>query len=669
MKKEDAQKLAFELRQKIEEHNYRYYVLDDPEISDAEYDGLMRQLQEIERKFPDLITPDSPTQRVGGQVQAGFAQVVHPLPMLSLDNALNLNELREFARRAKNLAPEAHLEFVVELKVDGLAVSLQYENGLFIRGATRGNGEIGEDITHNLRTVKSIPLRLREPVTVEVRGEVYMPRASFLQLNAEREKEGLPPFANPRNAAAGSLRQLDPKIAASRNLNMVTYALGASPDFRPATHYEALMTLKDLGLRITPQIEVFQTVEEVMQYCESWRERRFNLPFDIDGMVIKINDLAVQEKLGATAKSPRWAIAYKFPAEQAETRVKEITVQVGRIGTLTPIAELEPVLLAGTVVKRASLHNEDILRQKDVHIGDHVIVQKAGDIIPEIVSVVKEKRIGNEKPFTMPENCPACGSAVSRLPGEVALRCFNANCPAQVLERIVHFASRNAMDIEGLGVAGAQQLLEAGLIADVADIYQLPHKRDELLRLERKAEKSVENLIAAIEASKEQPLWRLLYGLGIRFVGERTAKLLADHYGSLDRILAATPEELEAVPEIGPKIAQSIYEFSSLKESRELIERLRKAGLNFVQEKAGDGSRTLQGKLFVLTGTLPTYSRSEATKLIEQAGGKVTGSVSRNTDYVVAGEKPGSKLTKAQQLGITVIDEAGLKELLAAKEE
>ncbi|NLM52897.1 MAG: NAD-dependent DNA ligase LigA [Firmicutes bacterium] len=665
MKREEAEKLVMELRQKIEEHNYRYYVLDDPIISDAEFDALMRQLQEIEKKFPDLITPDSPTQRVGGQVQAGFAQVVHQIPMLSLDNALNLHELREFARRAQNLVPHAQLEYVVELKVDGLAVSLQYENGLFVRGATRGNGEVGEDITHNLRTVKSIPLRLREPVTVEVRGEVYMPRASFLQLNAEREKQGLPLFANPRNAAAGSLRQLDPKVAASRNLAMVTYALGASPDIKPATHYEALMTLKRLGLRITPQIEIFQSVEEVMAYCESWRERRHDLPFDIDGLVIKINDLAVQEKLGATSKSPRWAIAYKFPAEQAETRVKEISVQVGRIGTLTPIAELEPVLLAGTVVKRASLHNEDILREKDVRIGDYVIVQKAGDIIPEIVSVVTAKRTGEEKPFTMPAHCPACGSAVTRLPGEVAVRCLNANCPAQVLERIVHFASRNAMDIEGLGVAGVQQLLEAGLIADVADIYELPKKRDALLQLERKAEKSVENLLAAIEASKKRPLWRLLYGLGIRFVGERTAKLLADHFGSLDEILAAAPEELEQVPEIGPKIARSIYEFASLKESRELIKRLRKAGLNFVQRKTGTSSLPLQGKVFVLTGTLPTYSRDEATKLIEEAGGKVTGSVSKNTDYIVVGEKPGSKLAKAQNLGITVIDEAGLKELLA----
>ncbi|HHU30751.1 MAG: NAD-dependent DNA ligase LigA [Bacillota bacterium] len=667
MESKEAQKLAEKLRQEINEHNYRYHVLDDPQISDAEFDDLMRRLRQLEEKFPEIVTPDSPTQRVGGQVKAGFDTVVHRVPMLSLDNAENIADLRDFTRRAKNLAAGAELEFVIELKVDGLAVSLQYEKGLLVRCATRGDGNVGEDITHNLRTVKSIPLRLRRPVTVEVRGEVYMPREAFLKLNEERKRTGQPLFANPRNAAAGSLRQLDPRVAAERRLEMITYALGYSPELTFATHYEALLALKDLGLRINPYLKVTKSLDEVIAYCESWRERRYDLPFDIDGLVIKINSLELQERLGTTAKSPRWAIAYKFPAEQAETRVLGITVRVGRIGTLTPIAELEPVRLAGTVVKRASLHNEDILLAKDVRVGDHVIVQKAGDIIPEVVEVVKSKRTGNEDKFLMPESCPACGSPVRRLAGEVALRCFNPSCPAQVLERIIHFASRDAMDIEGLGEATARQLLEAGLIRDAADIYSLEGRRDELLQLERQGEKSVDNLILAIEKSKQQPLWRLLYALGIRYVGARTAKILAGHFGSLDRILAADSAELEEVPEIGPKIAESIAEFAALEESRDLLARLRSAGLNFTAAEKADGrEQLLRGKTFVLTGTLPNYTREEATRLIEEAGGKVTGSVSKKTDFVLAGEKAGSKLEKARNLGIPVLSEADLLKMLSA---
>lgn len=664
MDREKALALVEELRQKIDEHNYRYHVLDDPKISDAEFDALVRQLQAIEQQYPDLITADSPTQRVGGQPREGFAAVAHRVPMLSLDNALNIGDLRDFVRRARNLVPEADMEFVVELKVDGLAVSLQYEEGVFVRGATRGDGETGEDITHNLRTVKSIPLRLREPVTLEARGEVYMSRSSFLTLNEEREGQGLPLFANPRNAAAGSLRQLDPKVAAARNLDIVTYGLGYSPDLRPASHFEALTSLKNLGLRINPHIAVLRELEDVVSYCESWREKRYELPFDIDGLVIKINNLELQEQLGTTAKSPRWAIAYKFPAEQAVTKVLGITVQVGRIGTLTPIAELAPVKLAGTVVKRASLHNEDILREKDVRVGDHVVIQKAGDIIPEVVEVVKAKRTGDEEPFVMPDVCPACASAVRRLPGEVALRCFNLACPVQVLERIVHFASRAAMDIEGMGPAVAGQLLEAGLIGDAADIYGLHHKKAELLALERKADKSVENLLAAIENSKKQPLARLLYALGIRFVGERTARLLAEHFLSLDALMSAGREELEAVPEVGPKITESIVEFFAQDETKQFVEKLRNSGVSLIQERKQPGNTLLNGKTFVLTGTLPTYSREEAARLIEEAGGKVAGSVSKKTDYVVAGEKAGSKLEKARALGIPVIDEQALRDMI-----
>ncbi|NLZ39264.1 MAG: NAD-dependent DNA ligase LigA [Firmicutes bacterium] len=663
MKREEALAKIERLRQEINEHNYRYHVLDDPQISDAAFDKLMQQLVELERQFPDLITPDSPTQRVGGEPLDKFAQVVHRVPMLSLDNAQNLNDLRDFVRRAKNIVPMAELEFVIELKVDGLAVSLQYENGVLVRGSTRGNGEVGEDITHNLRTVRSIPLRLRRPYTMEVRGEVYMPRAAFIALNEERAAQGQTLFANPRNAAAGSLRQLDPKVAAGRHLEMIAYGLGYAPDLKPATHYEALIMLQDLGLRINPYFKVAHSLEDVVAYCESWREKRYELPFDIDGLVIKINSLALQEQLGTTAKSPRWAIAYKFPAEQVETKVLGITVQVGRTGTLTPIAELEPVKLAGTIVKRASLHNEDILREKDVRVGDYVLIQKAGDIIPEVVEVVKDKRSGEEKVFSMPKDCPACGSPVKRLPGEVALRCFNPQCPAQELERIVHFASRGAMDIEGLGPAVAQQLISAGLVKDVADLYLLPQKREDLKKLERQADKSVDNLLNAIENSKKQPLWRLLSALGIRFVGERTAKLLADHFGSLDALMSASSEQLARVPEIGPKIAASITEYFALPATRDLIERLREAGLNFYQTETKQ-PQLLQGKVFVLTGTLPTYSREEAKEMIEAAGGKVTGSVSKKTDYVVAGEKAGSKLAKALQLGIKVIDEAALLELL-----
>jgi DNA ligase (NAD+) len=550
------------------------------------------------------------------------------------------------------------------LKVDGLAVSLQYEEGLFVRGATRGDGEVGEDITHNLRTVRSIPLRLRRPLTLEVRGEVYMPRPSFIALNEERDAHGLPLFANPRNAAAGSLRQLDPGVAASRNLDIFTYGLGYSPVLTPATHFEALMAIRELGLKVNPNIVLLSEVDEVITYCRQWREKRYELPYDIDGMVVKVNDLLVQQRLGATAKSPRWAIAFKFPAEQAVTVVKGITVQVGRIGTLTPIAELNPVKLAGTVVKRASLHNEDILREKDVRIGDHVIVQKAGDIIPEVVEVVEDRRTGAEEPFIMPETCPSCGTAVSRLLGEVALRCFNPACPAQVLERIVHFASRGAMDIDGLGPAAAAQLLDAGLIRDAADIYTLSQKRETLLALERKAEKSVENLLTAIEKSKKKPLWRLVYAMGIRFVGDRTARILAGHFGSMDRIMAAQRGVLEAIPAVGPKIAESIYDFFSLQSTKELVEKLRKSGVNFLQEKETESEKTLSGKTFVITGTLPTYTREEAARLIEEAGSRVVGSVSKNTDYVVAGEKAGSKLDKARKLNVQVLDEKDLEDLL-----
>jgi DNA ligase (NAD+) len=669
LNRQEAEARAAELRAVIEEHNWRYHVLDAPVIADEQFDALVRELEQIEKSYPELVTADSPTQRVGGQPQEGFATVIHRAPMLSLDNAAGPGDLHDFERRAKDLAPEADLEYVVELKVDGLAVSLQYEDGKLIRGATRGDGEAGEDITHNLRTVPSIPLSLRKPLTLEARGEVYMPRAAFLALNAERDDLGLSLFANPRNAAAGSLRQKDPRVTASRRLDIFVYGLGFGPEAPPKTHTEALLLLKSLGLKVSRHIFVSRSLDEVINYCESWRERRFELPFDVDGLVIKINDLALQERLGATAKSPRWAIAYKFPAEQALTCVEGITVQVGRTGVLTPIAELTPVRLAGTMVKRASLHNEDILREKDVRIGDRVLVQKAGEIIPEVVEVLPALRTGNEQPFIMPENCPVCGSVVSRLSGEVALRCTNRACPAQVMEAITHFASRGAMDIEGLGPSRVARLLESGLIADAADLYTLQDKKPALLDLDGWQEKSVNNLLSAVEQSRRQPLWRLIYALGIRFVGERTAKLLAEHFGSLDALVDAGREELETIPEVGPIVAGSIVEYFSLPLSRDLLVRLRSAGINFAQERKASKGLSLAGKKLVLTGTLPSLSREEATRFIEEAGGKVSGSVSRNTDYVVVGEKAGGKLIEAQRLGLPLLDEAGLKEILGLDEK
>jgi len=659
-----AESRAAKLRTVIEEHNWRYHVLDAPVIPDAQFDALVRELAQIEETYPELVTPDSPTQRVGGQPQEGFAPVNHRTPMLSLDNATVQGDLRDFSRRAKDLAPEAVPEYVVELKVDGLAVSMQYEDGRLIRGATRGDGEVGEDITHNLRTIPSIPLRLRQPLTLEARGEVYMPRAAFLALNEERAAGDMALFANPRNAAAGSLRQKDPRIAASRSLDIFVYGLGFSRQVSPATHAEALELLKALGLRVNPHIFVSRDLEEVIQYCESWRERRLELPYDVDGLVVKINGLSLQELLGATSKSPRWAIAYKFPAEQALTRVEGITVQVGRTGVLTPIAVLVPVRLAGTVVKRASLHNEDILREKDVRIGDSVLVQKAGEIIPEVVEVLTGMRTGGEQPFTMPENCPACRARVSRLPGEVALRCTNPACPAKGMEAIVHFASRNAMNIEGLGPSRVARLLEAGLITDAADLYRLQDRKPALLVLEGWQEKSVNNLLSAVEQSRRQPLWRLIHALGIRFAGERTAKLLAEHFNCLDALRTARPEELEAIPEVGPKVAGSIVEYFSLPSTHDLLSKLRAAGVNFTQGAKKAVSRPLAGKKLVLTGTLPSLSREEATRLIEEAGGMVSGSVSRNTDYVVVGEKAGSKLAEAQKQGLPLLDETGLKEIL-----
>ncbi|GAV26259.1 DNA ligase (NAD(+)) LigA [Carboxydothermus islandicus] len=662
MDKEAARKRIEELRALLHYHNYRYYVLDQPEISDAEYDRMLRELISLEQQYPEFITPDSPSQRVGGEVAKEFREVAHLKPMYSLDNAFGPEDLREFDRRVRSLLPGQEVEYEVELKIDGLAISLVYENGVLVRGATRGNGTTGEDITANVKTIKAIPLKLRKPIPLlEVRGEAYMPKESFARLNEQREERGEPLFANPRNAAAGSLRQLDPKVTAERDLSAFMYAIGEVQGYEPKTQAELMEWLLELGFKVNPYREVFNNIEDVINYCQSWHDKRFSLPYVIDGLVIKVNSLAQQEILGYTAKSPRWAIAYKFPAEIAETRLKDIIVRVGRTGVLTPTAIFEPVSLAGTTVTRASLHNEDYIREKDIRIGDIIRVQKAGEIIPEVVEVVKEKRTGAEKEFVMPDTCPVCQGKAVRLPGEAAWRCTNASCPAQLKEGIVHFASRGAMNIEGLGPAVAELLLDAGLIHNYADLYYL--SAEEVAKLPRMGKKSAENLINAIEKSKQNSLERLIYGLGIRLVGEKAARDLAVYFKELDRLILASEEEIMTIPSVGPKMAASIKAFFAQKENLELIEKLKAAGVN-TKYLAEVRDNRLEGLTFVLTGTLSSFTRKEAEQLILSLGGKVSSSVSKKTSYVVVGEDPGSKLTKAKELGIPILTEEEFRQMV-----
>jgi DNA ligase (NAD+) len=672
MKKSEAEKRIKELRELINYHNKQYYVYDNPVISDAEYDKLMRELEELERKFPELVTPDSPTQRVGGEPLPYFTQVVHRVPMMSLSNAFDEGELRDFHRRVTEVVGN-DVEYVVELKIDGLAVSITYENGIYKTAATRGDGEVGEDVTQNVKTIKSVPLKLdfppdKSPAILEVRGEVYLPKEDFRKLNEEREEQGLPLFANPRNAAAGSLRQLDPKVTAKRPLAVFIYGLGYAEGIEFETHYEALQFFKRIGLRVNPHIVLFDKFDDVVDYCLSWNEKRHELPYEIDGMVIKVNSLEQQRLLGSTAKSPRWAIAYKFPAEQKTTVIKDIIVRVGRTGVLTPTAVLEPIRIAGSTVSKATLHNEDYIREKDIKIGDTVIVHKAGDVIPEVVGVVKEKRTGKERDFEMPRRCPECGSEAVRLPGEAAYRCTNSTgCPAQIRRSIEHFASRDAMDIRGLGPAIVSLLISQGLIKDAADLYYL--KREDLVTLERMGEKSAANLLSAIEESKKRPLDRVIYALGIPFVGSRTASLLADAFGSMEELEKATYEDLIKVPEIGDKIAESILAFFRQEQTKALISRLKAAGVNMEAKKKEEGPKPLEGLTFVLTGALEKYTRQQATELIEKLGGKVAGSVSKKTDYVVVGKDPGSKYEKALKLGIKILNEAEFEELIEMKKQ
>lgn len=659
----DLAKRAAELRATLNYHNYRYYVLDDPEISDAEYDRLLRELEDIEKEHPELITPDSPTQRVGATPVGGFASVTHPIPMYSLANAFSDSDLREFDQRVRTAAGHSKVEYILELKIDGLAVSLQYVNGLLTTGATRGDGTVGEDITSNLRTLPGVPLRLQEPYTLTVRGEAYMSKAAFARLNAEREEAGQPLFANPRNAAAGSLRQLDPKITASRGLDIFFYSLAAIAERpMPTTQEETLQLLRQVGFPVNQQRVVLSDIEEVIDYCHAWHQKRHALPYDIDGIVIKVNDLELQEQLGYTAKSPRWAVAYKFPAEQVQTRLLDIVISVGRTGTLNPNAVLEPVTIAGSVVSRASLHNADLIAAKDIRIGDTVIVQKAGDIIPEVVGPVPALRTGEEKVFVMPTTCPECGTPVVREPQEVAWRCPNGSCPAVLREGLIHFASRDAMDIEGLGPAMVSALLEADLVRDVADLYAL--QVEQLTALERVGQKTAENLLTAIAKSKENSLERLIFALGIRHVGAKGAQSLAAHFGSLDRLMEASAEELQQIPDVGSKMAASIINYFAADANRRVIAKLKSAGVNqrYLGTQAQEG--VLSGKTFVITGTLPGVTREQATQLIEQHGGQVASSVSKKTDYLLAGEKAGSKLTKARELGVPVLSWEELKVLL-----
>jgi len=664
---------ADRFREQIRYHERKYYVENAPEITDFEFDHLMKRLEEIERDHPELVTQDSPTQRVGGEPLEGFDVVEHRIPMLSIDNTYSPEEMHEFDRRVRRGLPDAdetQLAYVVELKIDGVAVSLWYENGVLVQGATRGDGTRGDDITANIRTVRQVPLRLtpREhpaPPVIEVRGEVYLPKAAFARINRQREENGEPMFANPRNAAAGSLKLLDSREAAKRGLAMVAYQIGHIERTDIAGHHEALDYLADCGFAVNPVHEVHDSIDGVLVCCMRVQAARHDYPFEIDGTVVKIDSFAQQQTLGATSKSPRWAISYKFPPEQTETRLTAIDVQVSRAGVLTPVAHFEPVHLAGTTVQRATLHNAEEIERKDIREGDVVIVEKAGEVIPQVVRTVTEKRTGKEKRFRMPETCPACSGPVSRDVDTVFYRCLNPSCPAQVKARLRHFAGRNAMDIEGLGPAIIDQLVEHGFVKDIADLFQI--ERDQLLGLEKVADKSASNLLAAIDAVKGREFWRLVHGLGIRHVGVTAARTLARHFGSLDALEQAGTDELAEVEDIGPIMAETIIQFFADSRNQLLLRRLRNAGLNTEAEKGPSSPQTespFTGKTVVLTGTLERFTRTEAQQTIERLGGKCTSSVSRKTDFVIAGSDPGSKYTKARNLGVQTLTEAEFLEII-----
>ncbi|MGA7751561.1 MAG: NAD-dependent DNA ligase LigA [Candidatus Sulfotelmatobacter sp.] len=665
----DVGKKIEALREKIRHHEYLYFVLDNPEISDLDYDKLMRQLKDLEAEHPDLLTPDSPTQRVGGKPREGFVKVRHSSPMLSLDNTYNEDELRDWERRVHELSGRSDVDYVCELKLDGMSLALTYEQGKLVRGVTRGDGTTGEDVTLNVRTVRSIPLsipkeRLKKagvPADFEVRGELLMPTASFKKINEEREKNGLPTFANPRNFTAGTVRQLDANITAERRMDFFPYILLENGRTYFDRHSKTLSALDVAGFKVNPNRMLVHSMDEVWAFIQQWEGKRDSLPYEIDGIVVKVDRTGLQDELGFTGKAPRWAIAYKYAARAGITKLEDIRVQVGRTGKLTPVAMLAPVLIGGTTVRNATLHNMDEIERLGVKIGDYVQVERGGDVIPKVAKVIDDKdHPRGTKEFVMPEKCPVCGTKVVRTEGEVDYRCVNANCPAKLLGTILHFASRGVMNIDGMGDSLVNQLIEKGLVKNVADIYDLTKK--DLLSLDRFADKSAQNILDQIENSKKLPLERVIYGLGIRMVGERTAQFLAEHFGSMEALAGASVEELQDVNEVGPRIAESLAEFFSNPANKKLVERLGKAGLAFKGQKKERGTK-LAGKTFVLTGTLAHFTRDEAKKMIEDAGGKVTGSVSKKTDYVVAGADAGSKLDKAKELGVAVIDEKEMERL------
>lgn len=651
MNKKDAQLRVAELTKQLHYHSHRYYVLDDPEISDFDYDAMLRELETLEEEFPELRSDNSPTVRVGGQASNSFEKVAHAVQMGSLQDAFSDGEMLDFFRRVEEKID--HPVYVVEPKIDGLSVSLEYRDGEFFRGSTRGDGFIGEDVTLNLRTIRSIPLKLTRALTyLEVRGEVFMPRDSFLKVVERQEIEEETPFKNPRNAAAGSLRQKDPKVVAERGLDIYVFNVQQIEGEELTSHKQSLDLLRDLGFKVIPRYNTFEDPQQVLDEIAAIGDRRGEYPFDIDGAVVKVDDFAEREILGAGAKYPKWAMAFKYPPEEKETVLKQIDVNVGRTGALTPVALFDPITLAGTTVSRAVLHNQDFITEKDIRIGDTIVVRKAGDIIPEVVSVAKHAE--QSEPFLLPEHCPVCGSEVVREEDEAAVRCENPECPATRLRNIIHFASRGAMNIDGLGTANITALIENGLIKSSADLYYL--KREDLLKLERFADKSVDNLLSSIEKSKGNELWRLLFGLGIRGVGQSVAKLLCEKYGSIDELMAAPAEEIDEIYGVGGVIAHNIVQYFVLSHSRQLIKRFQAAGVNPTAVPVQKGDK-LAGLTFVITGTLPTMKREEAKALIEQNGGKATGSVSKKTSYLLAGEEAGSKLTKAQSLGVPVLDE------------
>lgn len=666
MDKKDIQLKMTELNQQLAEWAHAYYVKDAPKVEDSEYDKVYHELVSLEQEHPELISNDSITQRVGGDILSGFSKVTHKVPMMSLNNAFNKNDLIDFENRIKKLT-STPINYMVELKIDGLAINLRYENGKFIQGATRGDGVVGEDITHNLKTVKSIPLSLAKPLTIEVRGECYMPKKSFIELNEAREAEGENVFANPRNAAAGSLRQLDPKVAAKRNLSTFIYTVADTTGFDFNSQNDSLIELEELGLKINNERKLCHSIDEVWDYIENFRDKRHELDYEIDGIVIKVNDFTAQEEIGYTVKAPRWAIAYKFPAEEAETVIRDIEWTVGRTGVVTPTAVMDPVQLAGTTVARASLHNVDLITEKDIRLLDHVMIHKAGDIIPEVTRVLTDKRDEISVPYEFPTHCPTCDSELERIESEVALRCMNPMCPAQIKEGLNHFVSRNAMNIDGLGPRVLEQMYDKDIIKNVADLYFVTE--EELLTLEKIKEKSANNILTAISQSKNNSLEKLLFGLGIQHVGAKAAKLIAEEFGTIEQIMVAEKETINAIDTIGPVIADSIEKYFSNEEVKELVAELKRAGVNtdYLGQTAADLASVespFKDKVIVLTGKLTHFNRNEAKEKIEALGGKVTGSVSKKTDIVVAGEDAGSKLEKAEKLEITVWNETQMVEAI-----